>query len=375
MHHFLAGFFKSGYILCSYVLLNELIGKTKRGLMGTLTQAFFAIGIVIFSLIAYKVRHWRSLTITTSLMGIPLLILSCLILPESPIWLNSKGKFQDTLTVLKDIASGNHSKWDQKLIQTDSSSSENEDEDSEDEITIQPHLPAQAKSSSQEADNVSSLFANKFLLMLTLIQIWSWFVNSCSYYGLNLVAGDFGGGDLYTGVALAGCVELPAYVLNILTLKHFGRRDNLAAYMISGGIAMLIIPLLATSVPFVITTLGLFGKLCISSSFNIIYIHSNEIFPTTIRNVSMGLVSSAARLGGILSPHLAKLGDVYPNLHFILFGLMGLTAGLLSLKLPETKGLPLSETVQDLRQRQFHIVSVQSPHVTYKKVSKSDQDL
>ena len=113
----------------------------------------------------------------------------------------------------------------------------------------------------------------------------------------------------------------------------------------------------------------------LTMSGNIIYIHSNEIFPTTIRNVSMGLVSSAARLGGILSPHLAKLGDVYPNLHFILFGLMGLTAGLLSLKLPETKGLPLSETVQDLRQRQFHIVSVQSPHVTYKKVSKSDQDL
>ena len=337
--------------------------------MGTLTQAFFAIGIMIFSLIAYKVRHWRSLTLTTSVMGIPLLILSCLILPESPIWLNSKGKFQDTISVLKDIASGNHSNWDQKLI-NDSSGSENDDEDSEDEITIQPHLKPQAS----PADSLSSLFADKFLVTLTSIQIWSWFVNSCSYYGLNLAAGDFGGGDLHSGVALAGCVELPAYALNILTLKHFGRRDNLAAYMVSGGIAMLIIPLLATSYPFVIPMLGLFGKLCISSSFNIIYIHSNEIFPTTIRNVSMGLVSSAARLGGMLSPHLAKLGNVYANLHFILFGLMGLTAGLLSLKLPETKGLPLSETVQDLRQRQFHIVSVQSPHVTYKKVS-SDQDL
>ena len=119
------GFFQSGYILCSFVLLTELIGKTKRGLIGTLTQACFAVGIVIFSFIAYYIRHWRHLTLTTSILGVPLLVLSCLMLPESPIWLNSKGKLQEAIKVLKDIAAGNASKWDQRCLTESSSDTDN----------------------------------------------------------------------------------------------------------------------------------------------------------------------------------------------------------------------------------------------------------
>ena len=87
----------------------------------------------------------------------------------------------------------------------------------------------------------------------------------------------------------------------------------------------------------------------------------------------MGIVSVAARVGGILAPYLAKLGGVLPNLHFILFGLMALSAGLCTLRLPETKDLPLAETIKELKSRRVHVVSVQSPHVSYRKVC--DQDL
>ena len=143
------------------------------------------------------------------------------------------------------------------------------DSDSEEDITIQPHLHPK----TSQVDGVSNLFGNTYLLTLTLIQLWSWFVNSCSYYGLNLAASDLGHGDLYLGLVLAGLVELPAYLLVIITLNYFGRKDNLAGYMISGGIAMLAIPFLASSFPFVIPFLGLLGKLCISNGFALIYIH------------------------------------------------------------------------------------------------------
>ncbi len=96
---------------------------------------------------------------------------------------------------------------------------------------------------------------------------------------------------------------------------------------------------------------ALFCKLCISASFSVIYIHSGEVFPTSIRNTAIGLVSVAARLGGILAPFLVKLNDFSPNLHFLLFGGAMVASGALNARLPETQGLPMPETVQDLLKR------------------------
>lgn len=93
-----------------------------------------------------------------------------------------------------------------------------------------------------------------------------------------------------------------------------------------------------------------FGKFCIAASFSVVYIHSAEIFPTSVRNSAMGIVGSAARLGGILAPLMARnLGKVYPNLHFLLFGLLSLFAGILNTRLPDTTGLPLPECISDMK--------------------------
>ena len=58
-----------------------------------------------------------------------------------------------------------------------------------------------------------------------------------------------------------------------------------------GGAACLGIQLLASLAPVLIQSLALLGKLCLASSFAVVYIHSGEIFPTTVRNSGMGLVS------------------------------------------------------------------------------------
>ena len=109
---FICGFFKSGYILASFVLISELIGASKRGLVGTVLSSAFAFGIVIFSIIAYHVNFWRYLTATITFIGIPLFLLAFLLLPESPRWLLNMGNRKETIEVLKLIASGNQSKWD-----------------------------------------------------------------------------------------------------------------------------------------------------------------------------------------------------------------------------------------------------------------------
>jgi MFS family permease len=382
---FASGFFMSGYILANFVLLNELIGASKRGLIGVATQAFFAGGIIAFSIMANYIRHWRQLTGASTAIAVPLIVLSHWILPESPRWLQNKGKIKEAIDVLKLIAFHNSSKWNDRLVNEDEESETDEDiEDfGEQRITINPNMRSSGQPQHNNdctvnedglllTDSVMDLFKHKFLTKLTLIQLYSWFVNGVSYYGLTLAAGSTNKRDLYMGTALSGAVEFPAYALSIFLLAYMGRTTTISAFMIIGGVSMLSIPICAPFLPFISTSLSLLGKLCISSSFAMIYIHSNEIFPTTIRNSGMGLVSVAARIGGIMAPYVSRLGNVFPNLHFILFGLLALTSGLCTIMLPDTKDQPLPETLNDLMSRRYRIVSVQSPNVSYKKVPSNE---
>ena len=67
-----------------------------------------------------------------------------------------------------------------------------------------------------------------------------------------------------------------------------------------------------------------------------------------MRNTCIGIVSVAARIGGIVSPFILMLSDVYPSLQFTFLGILTLVAGLLNLLLPETLGRPMPETIADV---------------------------
>lgn len=88
--------------------------------------------------------------------------------------------------------------------------------------------------------------------------------------------------------------------------------------------------------------------MCISMSFAIIYIYSAELMPTIVRNVGMGIVSVAARIGGIISPFVSLLDNVLVGLQFTVLGTLMLVSGLSALLLPETVGQHLPETIEEI---------------------------
>ena len=75
---------------------------------------------------------------------------------------------------------------------------------------------------------------------------------------------------------------------------------------------------------------------------------SGEIFPTCVRNTGMGIVSVAARVGGIVCPFILMLGDVKVNLQFAVLGLIAFTAGVFNMLLPETLGRSAPQTIADM---------------------------
>lgn len=46
--------------------------------------------------------------------------------------------------------------------------------------------------------------------------------------------------------------------------------------------------------------LAMVGKFCISASYAILRLYSNEVFPTSIRNSCMGACSTVSRIGVIM---------------------------------------------------------------------------
>ncbi|MGH0138733.1 UNVERIFIED_CONTAM: hypothetical protein FKN15_037133 [Acipenser sinensis] len=327
---FLVGIMNGGMSLVAFVLLNEYVGTSYWALTGSLGSLFFAVGISVYAVMGYFIHSWRMLALVTNLQGVLLFVLSVFI-PESPRWLYAQGRLSEAEDVLYLIARRNHK---QKCT-----------------VSLKPPLDRRDRQTAGALD----LFCHRILLKRTLVMMYSWFVCSLVYYGLTLNVGNMGG-NLYVNLALSGIAELPSYPICIYLIgrKWSGRRRTLSGFLFLGGIACLIIMVLpekqeAGVFAYVNSrSLSLLGKMTISAAFNIVYIYSSELYPTVVRNIGMGMCSVAARLGGIIAAFIPSLKSVQWALPFIVFGVAGLSAGVLNLLLPETLNTPLPETISDL---------------------------
>ncbi|XP_074662701.1 solute carrier family 22 member 15-like isoform X2 [Tubulanus polymorphus] len=343
---FFTGFHCGGCNLVSFVLMTEIIGKSSRGLCGFLMPIFFAWGILIYVLLAYYIRAWRHLAFVTSAVGF-LGMFYYWLLPESPRWLIAQNRIEEAEVILRDIARRNGSSYPLDQIK----------------------LAAPKKGNGQQKKySMNDIWHYPYIRNLTLVQIFSWFVNSAVYYGLTMSAGNLGS-NMYISVGLSGLVEVPSYLFCIGLLNRVGRKLIICMSMLVGGVSCMLVMLIPQAYSTFATACALIGKLAIAASFAIIYVHSAEIFPTVIRNMALGISSCGARFGGIVAPMIASLSTVSSALPFLVFGCMAFSAGVLNFYLPETKGQPMPETIDDVlmmgpkKRRQEQQLSSSKKHV------------
>ena len=95
----------------------------------------------------------------------------------------------------------------------------------------------------------------------------------------------------------------------------------------------------------VMATIGKFGAVC---AFAIIYVQAAEIFPTVVRNTGIGTSSSMARVGSVLAPIIGReVAKIYRDLVIVIFAVVALISGTLTLFLPETNGKQLPDTIKE----------------------------
>ncbi|TGZ53019.1 Uncharacterized protein DBV15_00561 [Temnothorax longispinosus] len=363
----------------------ETVGVKNRVFGSTIICCMFAMGEIFLGLIASWLRSWRTLLRVIYGPGL-LAILLPLFIPESVRWLLSKGKHDEVEKIYRKIARMNGLQVTDEAINSFKELSVPKDE-TKSELVI-----------SDERKPIVQVLHSSVILIRLLVCSFCWLTNTFVYYGLSLNSVAFAG-DKYINFVLVAVVEIPAYCLAWVLTDRIGRKPTLSgAFLLSGAFCLAIqfVPtgkgirkkkrrflrqgwiLVSWSRPccsrnyvgyngplcqgardpgdlsplcsagawsYGPLLLYMAGKLCITMAFGTVYVYTAELFPTTLRHSLLGICSMTGRVGSILSPQTPLLAQIMPSLPLILFGSMGMIAGVLSLIFPETLGTKLPDTV------------------------------
>lgn len=165
----------------------EIIGIKWRELFSVLYQIPFNLGHLTLPLFAYFIRDWHRLQFALSIPSV-ILISYYWLIPESPRWLFTVGRVDESVKILERAAKCN------KLP------SEN----------IRTELEAihDAKTEQKAKGNILDLFRTKNMRIKTICMNFNWFVCGMGFFGVSQYVGETGG-NIFKNVALSAVFELP----------------------------------------------------------------------------------------------------------------------------------------------------------------------
>uniref|UniRef100_A0A8C6PQS9 Solute carrier family 22 member 5 n=1 Tax=Nothobranchius furzeri TaxID=105023 RepID=A0A8C6PQS9_NOTFU len=311
--------------ISAFVLGTELLSKTMRVLFTTLGAfLFYCIGYMTLPWIAYGIRDWRTLLAVlsaTSVVYIPL----WWFLPESPRWLITQGKAAEAEIIVREAARKNKVQAPPVVFK---------------ESEIQDMPPGRKYT-------MLDILKSFNLRCITLMCLLLWMAINIGYFGLSLNTSNLSGNP-FMNCFLSAISEVPAYIVSTCLLRKCPRRELLSTFLIIGGGVLLLIQFIPDTLQYVALALEMSGKFGFTMAFTIVYIYTAEIYPTVLRNVGMGMCSSAARIGSITAPYVIYLGTYNKVLPYILMGSLTISSSVVNLFLPETFNKDLPETVEQI---------------------------
>ncbi|XP_020818604.1 organic cation transporter protein [Drosophila serrata] len=327
LFRFLVAFATGGTMTTSFVLLMEIVGPKRREMIAILYQIPFGIGHGSLSVFAYFIRDWRWFQFSITIFSVVFVIYIWLV-PESPRWLYTTGRLDKSIKILEKIARCNKAPTE----------------------TIRPEIEAAyaLKDAQQQAKkaNMCDLFRTPYLRLKTIFMANDWLVTCMVYYGTAQYVAVLGG-NIFVNNMIAAFVGIPGTCLCVVLTKYLGRKWTLILSSSISAVGLFLLAALfelGTIAQVVCAALGLFGA---SMSFPNVYLYGGELFPTVVRSNGVGLCSMVGRIGSILAPLICDL-KAYGNwIAPVIFGIFSVLAILGTLFLPETRGMPLPETLED----------------------------
>eukprot|EP00606_Chrysophyceae_sp_TOSAG23-5_P000907 GSChrysophyteH2.ASY1.ANO1.1004.1 assembled CDS len=322
----------------------EFLPHTVRGRNLTYTNMFWTLGELYVTFTAYVFigsYGWRGLVFATAVPVTVGAVLSYYILPESPRWLITQGRYAEAEEIVRDCAK--HSR-----IQPGSFTFED------------PRSRKERLSSYKEI-----LFGAK--LRGTTLKVGTiWICFGFAYYGIVLLitrlyqkeegAGadssqypsssgsdgtDENGNAVcafdYGGIALNTSAEIGGFVLALTTIDYMGRRGTQLWTYLASGAALVVMGSLRHESASTIAILGYVTRMTSMAASQTGWVMTPELFPTRVRATAHSLVNCLARLGALASPFLVVSKIDTLTVAFFL-GLVNVLAAVAAWSLPETAG-------------------------------------
>ncbi|MDF2791934.1 MAG: metabolite transporter [Neobacillus sp.] len=300
--------------------------KNRGGLLGGLVGLWF-VGYGVSFLVGYLMLplgddSWRWMLASSAVPAI-ICLLGRLNMPESPVWLASKGKEKEANKII------------QRLFGENVVLSEN----------VEP----------KEKTSFSDIFKNGFGKWTIFIALF-WTLQVSPSFAIATyipeVLGTFGFADgnmEYLGAAIMSLFYVVGLLPAIYLVEKIGRRPVLIwPFLVSAAVlvALGITSSWQMSFAFTITLFVIYG--IFNTSMNIHqWIYPNELFPTNIRGTAVGFGTGISRIGSSISTFLFPLILSKYGLEVTLYSCAALyfVGFIISFAMaPETKNMTLAET-------------------------------
>ncbi|XP_046962833.1 organic cation transporter protein-like [Vanessa cardui] len=328
---FLEASISGGAYAAGNVLMIEIGNKENRMLAGVLFAYAIYMGEALFAIIAMFVPYWKSL-INIICSPTILFLIYIIIVRESPRWLILNGKLAEAKYTLKEMIKMNNIKVN----------SEELDAMDEDELKRAYNIGTDKKK-----EGFKEVYKCKEILKRFLVAFECRFTVSFIYYGL--IVNSVGlPGDKYINFLLGAIMSFPGELISMYMMNKFGRRLPLIYGYLFCGIACVAYGYVPQSYTGLKISFFLLGKLLASACYTGIVTYTMELFPTSVRGSLLGLCTLASCSGnmlGLLTPLLASISSV---LAAICFGFTAITASALLILTPETRDLPLADTIEQI---------------------------
>ncbi|XP_005093111.1 solute carrier family 22 member 13 [Aplysia californica] len=324
---FIIGICISGIFPIAFVYAVEFLGPRGRDVLTALPIWNAAVGSL--GVLTFFIRNWKHLHLITGVYS-GIVFLSVFWTPESLRWLYAHGKIEEAHAVAKKIGHVNGREVpDFELLN-------NAEKDTTGEKVVSRKY------------TYLDLFKNRRIALLVVKVVLIMFTSNLAYLFFALGVKVFSG-DFYVNFMLYSLAEIPIVLVVALVMRFLQRRHGCMFLLSVACLSCLLILAIFYTVEdesargTAITALGLIAKSFIQGFCQISNVLNAELFPTVLRGLTIGLMVTAANIGGVIAPVLIPQNPGFFPITFSILTAALLVSILMVWLLPETKNRPLED--------------------------------
>lgn len=319
--------------LCTYsnsilsFLIIEKMDETWSAIIMSAKSASYGLVGVFLGFFFLFVNNLFILLVFNLALAVLCYYVSSKYLVESPRWLMSKNRINESIECLKGMAKINGSEEQLNTF-----------------LQVNADIIKSATKETTEVKeqrNLIQIFQLKSQQKRLLYLMYIWFFSTLCVYGFYASLNKSKGNIFVTGI-MGFTAEVISEMSSGILANLFGRIFMLELLLFMGGASFIVFYFISTSWALLRTLLLFFASFGFNGALNLMYIYTNEILPLSIKALTFGFMYLMSRAGGAVVPIFLR-SEMYP----VILGALALSCGFLIGTMEETLGRNLEDDVPE----------------------------